>query len=81
MRLPRKQIKGVCVLDSNDLEVNKSVYRNFIQLIFNEGQLDRLSELVSPEYTLHDAPPGTPTGVRSDTLGLLQQLGAGRSIL
>ena len=30
--------------------------------MFNEGQLDKLEELLSPYYVFHDAPPGTPKG-------------------
>lgn len=44
------------------LEQNKVIYRRFLQEIFNEGQLDKLPELVSPSYVLHDGPPGTPNG-------------------
>ena len=48
--------------DSNQVERNKMIYREFIQTIFNEGQLDKLHEFVSPEYVLHHAPSGTPSG-------------------
>ncbi len=41
---------------------NKEIYRRFIDILFNEGRLDRLGELVAPDYVLHDAPPGTPAG-------------------
>src|SRR4051794_19255022 len=44
------------------IEFNKTIYRRFIQEIFNEGRLDKLNELVSPDYVLHEAPPGTPSG-------------------
>ncbi len=43
-------------------EQNKAIYRRFIQEVFNEGQLDKLDELLSPAYVFHDAPPGTPEG-------------------
>jgi steroid delta-isomerase-like uncharacterized protein len=43
-------------------EENKAVYRCFIQTVFNEGRLDQLSELLSPDYVYRDAPPGTPPG-------------------
>ena len=43
-------------------EQNKSVYRRFIQEVFNEGRSDALDALVSPSYVLHDAPPGAPSG-------------------
>ncbi len=45
-----------------ELETNKMIYRNFIQSLFNEGRLDKLSDFVAPNYTLHHAPPGTATG-------------------
>lgn len=41
---------------------NKTIYRRFIQEVFNEGRLDVLGTLVSPTYVLHDAPPGSPRG-------------------
>jgi steroid delta-isomerase-like uncharacterized protein len=41
---------------------NKEIYRQFIDIAFNAGRLDRLGELVTPDYTFHDAPPGTPRG-------------------
>lgn len=44
------------------IEENKAVYRRFIQVAFNEGRLDKLSELLAPDYTFRDAPPGTPPG-------------------
>jgi predicted ester cyclase len=43
-------------------EENKAVYRRFIETLFNEGRLERLGELVDPDYVFHDAPPGTPQG-------------------
>jgi steroid delta-isomerase-like uncharacterized protein len=44
------------------IDENKTIYRRFIQEVFNEGRLDALGALVSPAYVLHDAPPGTPRG-------------------
>jgi steroid delta-isomerase-like uncharacterized protein len=41
---------------------NKAVYWRYIQEVFNEGRLDRLNELLAPDYTYHEAPPGTPAG-------------------
>jgi steroid delta-isomerase-like uncharacterized protein len=41
---------------------NKVVYRRFLEEVFNEGRLDKLGDLLSPSYVLHDAPPGTPKG-------------------
>lgn len=44
-------------------EQNKVAYRRYIDEAFNEGRLEELDRLVSPNYVYHDAPPGTPTGV------------------
>ncbi len=41
---------------------NKAAYRHFIDEAFNKGHLDKLDELLSPDYVYHDAPPGTPEG-------------------
>jgi steroid delta-isomerase-like uncharacterized protein len=41
-------------------EQNKTVYRRFIQEVFNEGRVDTLEQLLSPSYIYQDAPPGTP---------------------
>jgi steroid delta-isomerase-like uncharacterized protein len=43
-------------------EQNKAAYRRFIDVAFNEGRLERLGELITPNYVFHDAPPGTPPG-------------------
>ena len=43
-------------------EKNKILYRRFIQEIFNEGNFDKLDELVSSEYKLQNAPLELPTG-------------------
>ena len=43
-------------------DLNKSTYRRFIQDVFNEGHLEEIDDLLAPDYTLHDAPPGTPAG-------------------
>ena len=48
--------------NESKIERNKTVYRRFLQEVFNEGQLDKIDELLSPSYVLHDAPPGTPEG-------------------
>jgi steroid delta-isomerase-like uncharacterized protein len=42
------------------IEQNKTAYRRFIQVVFNEGRLDILEQLLSPSYIYQDAPPGTP---------------------
>jgi predicted ester cyclase len=50
-------------MNSHDkLEQNKTIYRRFLQKVFNEGQLNNLGEFLSKSYVVHDAPPGTPTG-------------------
>jgi predicted ester cyclase len=41
---------------------NKTVYRRFIQEVFNEAKFDNLSDLLAPNYQIRDAPPGTPPG-------------------
>ena len=41
---------------------NKSLYRRFIQEIFNEGRLDWLDEFVSPEFVLRGGASETPSG-------------------
>src|SRR5829696_360942 len=45
-----------------DPNQNKAVYQRMIEEVFNRGELDVLDDLVSPEYVLHGAPPGTPQG-------------------
>jgi steroid delta-isomerase-like uncharacterized protein len=44
------------------IEQNKAIYRRYIQEVFNEGRLEKLDELLSPDYVYHDAPLGTPPG-------------------
>jgi len=44
------------------IESNKALYRRFIQEIFNEGCLDRVSEFTAPDYVVREAPPGSPPG-------------------
>ena len=41
---------------------NKTIYRQFIQEVFNKGRLDLIDKLLSESYVYHDAPPGTPNG-------------------
>ena len=48
--------------ESKSAHKNKAVYRRFIQGLFNEGRLDRLNDLVHPDYVLHNPPPGAPSG-------------------
>ena len=49
-------------LTTTTTDQNKAIYRRFIQLIFNEGRLDRIDEVLDPGYVYHDAPPDTPPG-------------------
>jgi steroid delta-isomerase-like uncharacterized protein len=44
------------------IDQNKSLYRRFIQTLFNEGRLDQLDEFISPAFVVRAAPPGTPEG-------------------
>ena len=44
------------------IDQNKAIYRDFIESVFNRGQLHRLDEFLDPGYVLHDPPPGTPAG-------------------
>ena len=41
---------------------NKAAYLRFVQEVFNEGRLERLSEFVLPSFVAHDAAPGMPNG-------------------
>ncbi len=50
------------ISETTTLEQNKALYRNFIEEIFNQGRLDRLSEFLTPSYQIRDAVPGTPAG-------------------
>jgi len=45
-----------------DAAANKALYRRFIEEVFNQGRLEKVGELLSPDYVFHDAPPGMPTG-------------------
>jgi hypothetical protein len=45
-----------------DTDLNKVTYRRFLKEVFNEGRLDAVQELLSSNYVLHDAPPGTLPG-------------------
>ncbi|HEX5368983.1 MAG TPA: ester cyclase [Dehalococcoidia bacterium] len=47
---------------SVETERNKAVYSRFIQEVFNEGHFDAFSELLAPDYTIEDAPPGAAPG-------------------
>ncbi len=47
---------------SAETERNKAVYSHFIQQVFNEGNFDALDELLAPDYSIEEAPPGTAQG-------------------
>ena len=47
---------------SSITEQNKTIYRRFLQEVFNEGRLEKLSEYLSSDYVFRDAPPGSPPG-------------------
>jgi predicted ester cyclase len=44
------------------LEDNKRVTRRLLAEVFDQGNLDAVDELVHPEFTNHEAPPGAPQG-------------------
>jgi predicted ester cyclase len=48
--------------ESKYADQNKFIYRRYIEEIFNEGRLEKLNEFVPPDYVLHDAPHGMPSG-------------------
>ncbi len=41
-------------------EENKAVLRRFFEEVWNEGNLDAIDEIFSPNFTAHTAQPGTP---------------------
>jgi steroid delta-isomerase-like uncharacterized protein len=43
-------------------EQNKTIYRRFIDEVFNHGRVEKLGEFLAPDYVFRDAPPGAPTG-------------------
>src|SRR4051812_23454472 len=56
-------VRRYTMVASQDTAVaNKAIYQRFIDEVFNQGKLDRLDDLLSPSYELHDAAPGTPEG-------------------
>ena len=40
-------------------EENKAVLRRFFEEVWNEGNLDAIDEIISPNFTAHNARPGT----------------------
>jgi predicted ester cyclase len=42
--------------------MNAERQREFVEVLQNEGQLDRVEEFVHPEFVDHSAPPGLPGG-------------------
>jgi len=47
------------------LQENKAVYTRFIEEAFNHGNFSHLGELLTPDYQVHDTPPGTPPGAEA----------------
>jgi predicted ester cyclase len=45
------------------IEESKAVYRRFVEDVINQGKLDVVGELFSPDYLDHSAPPGAPSGL------------------
>jgi predicted ester cyclase len=45
------------------VEENKAVYRRFVEEVINQGNLDPIEEIFSPDYLDHSAPPGAPPGL------------------
>lgn len=42
-------------------DIKKALYRRFVEEVINQGELDLVEELFSPDYVDHNAPPGAPT--------------------
>ena len=44
-------------------EQNKALFRQFIEEVFNQGNMSAIDELVAPDFVEHEElPPGIPTG-------------------
>ncbi|MEQ1803498.1 MAG: ester cyclase [Gammaproteobacteria bacterium] len=43
-------------------EENRITYLRELELVVNGGQMERVDELIAPEYINHSAPPGAPQG-------------------
>ena len=46
-------------------EVNKALYRRFVEEVINEGNVDLVDDLFSPDYVDHNLPPGAPPGLEA----------------
>jgi steroid delta-isomerase-like uncharacterized protein len=42
---------------NHNLDRNKAIYQQYIQQVFNQGQLEMLDQLLAPSYVYHEAPP------------------------
>lgn len=42
---------------------NKATYRRFVEEVINEGNIDVVEEIFSPDYVDHSRPPGAPEGL------------------
>lgn len=48
---------------ATSIEENKEVYRRFVEEVINQGNIDLVDELFSPDYVDHNRPPGAPPGL------------------
>jgi predicted ester cyclase len=44
-------------------EEHKALYVRFVENVINQGHYDEVSEIFSPDYLDHSAPPGAPGGL------------------
>ncbi|WP_163999288.1 ester cyclase [Pyxidicoccus caerfyrddinensis] len=44
------------------VEENKAIYRRFVEEVINQGNLEPIDDLFSPDYVDHSLPPGAPPG-------------------
>ncbi len=42
---------------------NKATYRRFVEEVINEGNIDVVEQIFSPDYVDHSRPPGAPEGL------------------
>lgn len=48
--------------------MNKSVAAEYVEAVFNLGQVDRIADFVDADIQDHDAPPGLPPGIEGQKL-------------
>lgn len=51
-------------------EQNKALVRQFIEEVFNQGNISRINELLAPDFVEHEELPGLPPDRESVTLML-----------